>query len=234
MSVHDRSHVARVTVFVCSRLSSGLQPPGSGGFPALLPFPGVPGFSPSASPAALSGIHNPTMQSALLQVHALIYVRNVNVIKATELQSLSSPSVHPGSPHVCVGELHTSAQQLYQLPSRPGKSLPPATRPASTVGLAVRGIHGVLRNAPNYSSVLKLTNSLSSSEAGKTPLQLTRSICDVEVFSHFTVRVTFTTNEQDNGEGEEKNISYTQTVEKQGFNFSFIVCSCKYCLASRL
>lgn len=51
----------------------------------------------------------------------------------------------------------------------------------------------MLRNAPNYSSVLKLTNLLSSSEAGKTPLQLTRSICDVEVFSHFTVRVTFTT-----------------------------------------
>ncbi|KAM9348254.1 proline and serine-rich protein 1 [Symphorus nematophorus] len=50
-------------------LSSGLQPPGSSGFPGLLSFPGVPGFSPSASPAALSGLHNPTMQSALLQAH---------------------------------------------------------------------------------------------------------------------------------------------------------------------
>uniref|UniRef100_A0A665XCJ4 DUF4476 domain-containing protein n=1 Tax=Echeneis naucrates TaxID=173247 RepID=A0A665XCJ4_ECHNA len=50
-------------------LSSGLQPPGSSGFPSLLSFPGVPGFSPSASPAALSGLHNPTMQTALLQAH---------------------------------------------------------------------------------------------------------------------------------------------------------------------
>lgn len=67
----------QVTVFVCSRL----QPPGSGGFPALLPFPGVPAFSPAASPAALSGIHNPTMQSALLQVQALVHVRSMNVLK---------------------------------------------------------------------------------------------------------------------------------------------------------
>ncbi|XP_059207259.1 proline and serine-rich protein 1 isoform X2 [Centropristis striata] len=50
-------------------LSSGLQPPGSSGFPGLLSFPGVPGFSPSASPAALGGLHNPNMQSALLQAH---------------------------------------------------------------------------------------------------------------------------------------------------------------------
>lgn len=55
---------------VCYRLSSGLQAPGSSGFPSLLSFPGVPGFSPSASPAGpLSGLHNPTMPSALLQVH---------------------------------------------------------------------------------------------------------------------------------------------------------------------
>ncbi|XP_039633824.1 proline and serine-rich protein 1 isoform X2 [Perca fluviatilis] len=51
-------------------LSSGLQPPGSSGFPSLLSFPGVPGFSPSASPATLGGLHNPTMQSALLQAHS--------------------------------------------------------------------------------------------------------------------------------------------------------------------
>ncbi|XP_029029278.1 proline and serine-rich protein 1 isoform X2 [Betta splendens] len=51
-------------------LSSGLQPPGSSGFPGLLSFPGVPGFSPSASPATLGGLHNPTMQSALLQAHS--------------------------------------------------------------------------------------------------------------------------------------------------------------------
>lgn len=50
-------------------LSSALQPPGSSGFPGLLSFPGVPGFSASGSPAALSGLHNPSMQSALLQAH---------------------------------------------------------------------------------------------------------------------------------------------------------------------
>ncbi|KAA8586907.1 hypothetical protein FQN60_000743 [Etheostoma spectabile] len=50
-------------------LSSGLQPPGSSGFPGLLSFPGVPGFSPSASSATLGGLHNPAMQSALLQAH---------------------------------------------------------------------------------------------------------------------------------------------------------------------
>lgn len=51
-------------------LSGGLQPPGGSGFPALLSFPGVPGFSPSPSPAGLGGLHNPNMQSALLQAHS--------------------------------------------------------------------------------------------------------------------------------------------------------------------
>ncbi|XP_054610193.1 proline and serine-rich protein 1 isoform X1 [Dunckerocampus dactyliophorus] len=50
-------------------LSSGLQAPAGSGFPGLLSFPGVPGFSPSASPAALGGLHNPTMQPGLLQAH---------------------------------------------------------------------------------------------------------------------------------------------------------------------
>lgn len=49
-------------------LGGGLQGPGSGAFPGLLSFSGVPGFTPSASPASLSGLHNPTMPSALLQV----------------------------------------------------------------------------------------------------------------------------------------------------------------------
>uniref|UniRef100_A0A8C6T4X4 Proline and serine rich 1 n=1 Tax=Neogobius melanostomus TaxID=47308 RepID=A0A8C6T4X4_9GOBI len=49
----------------------GLQAPGGSGFPALLSFPGVPGFSPSPSQAALGGLHNPNMQSALLQFHQL-------------------------------------------------------------------------------------------------------------------------------------------------------------------
>lgn len=52
----------------CFRLGGGLQGPGSGAFPGLLSFPGVPGFTPAASPAALSSLHNPTMPSALLQV----------------------------------------------------------------------------------------------------------------------------------------------------------------------
>ncbi|XP_030648447.1 proline and serine-rich protein 1 isoform X2 [Chanos chanos] len=50
-------------------LSSGLQAPSGATFPGLLSFPGMPGFSPSPSPAALSGLHNPAVQSALLQAH---------------------------------------------------------------------------------------------------------------------------------------------------------------------
>eukprot|EP00063_Salmo_salar_P010515 XP_013985350.1 PREDICTED: proline and serine-rich protein 1 [Salmo salar] len=46
-------------------LSSGLQPPGGAAFPGLLSFPGMPGFSPSPSQ-----LHNPAMQSALLQAHS--------------------------------------------------------------------------------------------------------------------------------------------------------------------
>ncbi|XP_077361176.1 proline and serine-rich protein 1 isoform X2 [Festucalex cinctus] len=48
-------------------LSSGLQAPANSAFPGLLSFPGVPGFSPAASTAALGGLHNPAMQPALLQ-----------------------------------------------------------------------------------------------------------------------------------------------------------------------
>lgn len=62
-------------VILCYRLSSALQPPGSSGFPSLLSFPGVPGFSASASPATLGGLHNPTMQSALLQVDKHTHMR---------------------------------------------------------------------------------------------------------------------------------------------------------------
>uniref|UniRef100_A0A8C9REI0 Proline and serine rich 1 n=1 Tax=Scleropages formosus TaxID=113540 RepID=A0A8C9REI0_SCLFO len=51
-------------------LTAGLQAPGGTAFPGLLSFPTVPGFSPSASPAALSGLHNPAVQSALLQAHS--------------------------------------------------------------------------------------------------------------------------------------------------------------------
>uniref|UniRef100_A0A667X6R6 Proline and serine rich 1 n=1 Tax=Myripristis murdjan TaxID=586833 RepID=A0A667X6R6_9TELE len=58
------------------QLCYGLQPPGSGGFPSLLSFPAVPGFSPSASPATLSGLHNPAMQSALLQAHPASALEN--------------------------------------------------------------------------------------------------------------------------------------------------------------
>ncbi|XP_027005868.1 proline and serine-rich protein 1 isoform X2 [Tachysurus fulvidraco] len=49
----------------------GLQAPGGAAFPGLLSFPaGVPGFTSSAAPAALSGLHNPAVQSALLQAHS--------------------------------------------------------------------------------------------------------------------------------------------------------------------
>ncbi|XP_048840421.1 proline and serine-rich protein 1 isoform X1 [Brienomyrus brachyistius] len=52
-------------------LTGGLQTPGgAAAFPGLLSFPAVPGFSPSTSPAALSGLHNPAVQSALLQAHS--------------------------------------------------------------------------------------------------------------------------------------------------------------------
>ncbi|MBN3302699.1 PRSR1 protein, partial [Amia calva] len=49
-------------------LTTGLQPAGGTAFPGLLSFPAIPGFSPSGSPAALSGLHNTAVQSALLQV----------------------------------------------------------------------------------------------------------------------------------------------------------------------
>ncbi|KAI4877740.1 hypothetical protein NFI96_016177 [Prochilodus magdalenae] len=48
-----------------------LQAPGGAAFPGLLSFPaGMPGFTTSAAPAALSGLHNPAVQSALLQAHS--------------------------------------------------------------------------------------------------------------------------------------------------------------------
>ncbi|XP_062869969.1 proline and serine-rich protein 1 isoform X2 [Trichomycterus rosablanca] len=49
---------------------AGLQAPGGAAFPGLMSFPaGIPGFS-SGGGAALSGLHNPAVQSALLQVHS--------------------------------------------------------------------------------------------------------------------------------------------------------------------
>ncbi|KAL0994940.1 hypothetical protein UPYG_G00129670 [Umbra pygmaea] len=48
-------------------LSSGLQPPGGAAFPGLLSFTGMPGFSPSPSQ-----LHNPAMQSALLQAQSAL------------------------------------------------------------------------------------------------------------------------------------------------------------------
>ncbi|KAM9728979.1 proline and serine-rich protein 1 isoform 1-T1 [Menidia menidia] len=71
-------------------LSSGLQPPGSSGFPGLLSFPAVAGFSPSASPGALGGLHNPTMQSALLQAHP------ASALESFPPQPNSFPSYPPG------------------------------------------------------------------------------------------------------------------------------------------
>ncbi len=59
---------------VLLRLTGSLQAPGGAAFPGLLSFPpGMPSFSTTASPAALSGLHNSAMQSALLQVSGCCY-----------------------------------------------------------------------------------------------------------------------------------------------------------------
>ncbi|XP_015235274.1 PREDICTED: proline and serine-rich protein 1 isoform X3 [Cyprinodon variegatus] len=71
-------------------LTGGLQPPGGSGFPGLLSFPTVPGFTPSASAAALSSLHNPAMPSALLQAHPTSALENFPP------QSNSFPSYPPG------------------------------------------------------------------------------------------------------------------------------------------
>ncbi|TSK16132.1 Erythrocyte band 7 integral membrane protein [Bagarius yarrelli] len=66
----------------------GLQAPGGAAFPGLLSFPaGVPGFSSSAAPAALSGLHNPAVQSALLQKASLLNL----MASAATLQGLHFP-----------------------------------------------------------------------------------------------------------------------------------------------
>lgn len=62
---------------------------------------------------------------------------NVSLIKRHSYKR-SLLRLVPGSSHICFGELSSSAQQLHQLPARPGKPLPPTTRPAPPVGLAVR------------------------------------------------------------------------------------------------
>ncbi|XP_038129889.1 proline and serine-rich protein 1 isoform X2 [Cyprinodon tularosa] len=71
-------------------LTGGLQPPGGSGFPGLLSFPTVPGFTPSASAAALSSLHDPAMPSALLQAHPTSALENFPP------QSNSFPSYPPG------------------------------------------------------------------------------------------------------------------------------------------
>uniref|UniRef100_A0A7N8Y3M4 Proline and serine rich 1 n=1 Tax=Mastacembelus armatus TaxID=205130 RepID=A0A7N8Y3M4_9TELE len=83
-------------------LSSGLQPPGSSGFPGLLSFPGVPGFSPSASPAALGGLHNPTMPSALLQAHPTSALENF----PPQANSFTNYPAGPGNPFPLQPGLH--------------------------------------------------------------------------------------------------------------------------------
>ncbi|XP_035522148.1 proline and serine-rich protein 1 [Morone saxatilis] len=83
-------------------LSSGLQGPGGSAFPSLLSFPGVPGFSPSASPAALGGLHNPTMQSALLQAHPSSALENF----APQPNSFTNYAPGPGNPFPIQPGLH--------------------------------------------------------------------------------------------------------------------------------
>lgn len=61
----------------CLVFSAGLQAPGGAAFPGLMPFPaGIPGFSSGGGAAALSGLHNPAVQSALLQVS---FTRNTSI-----------------------------------------------------------------------------------------------------------------------------------------------------------
>lgn len=121
----------------CFRLGGGLQGPGSGAFPGLLSFPGVPGFTPSASPAALSGLHNPAMPSALLQVGTSLTFESLNFLIWSFIWSFMKPPpcLLPGSSPLCSGKLPPSAQQLHQLPSRPRKPLPPSARPPSWVAV---------------------------------------------------------------------------------------------------
>ncbi|XP_054481713.1 proline and serine-rich protein 1 isoform X2 [Anoplopoma fimbria] len=83
-------------------LSSGLQPPGSSGFPGLLSFPGMPGFSPSASPATLGGLHNQAMQSALLQAHSTSGLENF----PPQANSYTNYPPGPGNPFPLQPGLH--------------------------------------------------------------------------------------------------------------------------------
>ncbi|KAK5611692.1 hypothetical protein CRENBAI_012295 [Crenichthys baileyi] len=83
-------------------LTGGLQPPGGSGFPGLLSFPAVPGFSPSASAAALSGLHNPAMPSALLQAHPTSALENF----PPQPNSFTNYPPGPGNPFPLQPGLH--------------------------------------------------------------------------------------------------------------------------------
>lgn len=43
-----------------------------------------------------------------------------------------------GSPHICFGQLSSSTEQFYQLPSWPRSALSPTTRTAPPAGLAIK------------------------------------------------------------------------------------------------
>ncbi|XP_051902791.1 proline and serine-rich protein 1 isoform X2 [Hippocampus zosterae] len=83
-------------------LSSGLQASANGTFPGLLSFPGVPGFSPAASPATLSGLHNPAMQPALLQAHPTSALEGL----APQPNAFSNYPAGPGNPFPLQPGLH--------------------------------------------------------------------------------------------------------------------------------
>ncbi|XP_051765621.1 proline and serine-rich protein 1 isoform X2 [Ctenopharyngodon idella] len=85
-------------------LTGSLQAPGGAAFPGLLSFPpGMPSFSTTASPAALSGLHNSAMQSALLQAHSASALDNyppqpngfTNYSAATGSSFPLQPGLHP-------------------------------------------------------------------------------------------------------------------------------------------
>lgn len=85
-------------------LTGALQPPGGSGFPGLLSFPAVPGFSPSpsAAAAALSGLHNSAMPSALLQAHPTSALENF----PPQPNSFTNYAPVPGNPFPLQPGLH--------------------------------------------------------------------------------------------------------------------------------
>lgn len=67
--------------------------------------------------------------------HRHFHTGKMSQLLETPPASLFCWNSFPGSPHLCTGKLSPSAQQLHQLPSRPGKPLPASAGPASWVAV---------------------------------------------------------------------------------------------------